>query len=344
MTHWLFQTVSTHQQRAERWILDEKHATYGLAASRILVGIAATGILVANFQHRHVLWGPASDWIEPLRRGSEFGPLLDLFDGGPTWFTIKYLLLLVVAVAFTLGWRTRIMNLLLLVGLVALVERNGLVGDQGDNIARIGLLLLLFMDPARHWSLDARRRATAQPSAPLWRRMVDGGPILPSWLSNALHNVALIALALQLFILYTASALFKLQGESWQNGTALYYPLSLHEYAVFPWLNTLLIHNSLILMIGTYVAVFVQLYFAIGLLHPITRRLVLLGVIMLHAGIAVMMGLPWFSLSMLAFDAIFVSTATFLAIEAWLAPRFRSLFAKARGSGLAQMSRRKAPS
>lgn len=323
-----FQAITRQQQRAESWVLDEKRATYGLAASRILVGIAAMGILLANFRQRYALWGPGSDWIEPLRRNSEFGPLLDLFNGGPTSFTIKYLVLLLIALAFTLGWRTRVMNGLLLLGLVALVERNGLVGDQGDNIARIGLLLMLFMDTSRHWSLDARRRASAQVGTPRWPGILNGAPILPTWVSNVLHNVAVIALAAQLFILYTASALFKLQGEYWQDGTALYYPLSLNEFAVFPWLNTLLTHNALGLMIGTYVAVFVQLYFVIGLLHPVTRRIVLVGVVLLHAGIAVLMGLPWFSLSMLAFDAIFVSTATFLAFEAWLAPRFRALLAR----------------
>src|SRR5699024_9939452 len=132
-------------------------------------------------------------------------------------------------------------------------------------------------------------------------------PVLPDWLTTLVHNAALIALALQVFILYTASALFKVQGSLWQNGTALYYPLSLHEYAVFPSLNALLTSNPVLLTIATYFSVYVQLFFAIGLLHPVSRRIALIGIILLHIGIGVLMALPWFSLSMIAFDAIFVS-------------------------------------
>ncbi|TSD62189.1 HTTM domain-containing protein [Aeromicrobium piscarium] len=307
--------------RGEDWVLEKKHALYGLAVSRILVGIAALGVLLANFGHRHALWGGASEWVEPLRRDSSWGFLYWVFDGGPTRFTLTYLLLMAVAIAVIVGWRTRAAVAVLVIGLAALVERNGLVGDQGDNIARVGLLLMLFMDTSRHWSLDARRRSRVSDADPLWRRWWGGGSVLPEWLSTVLHNVALIALALQLFILYTASALFKMQGTYWQDGTAIYYPLALHEFGVFPWLNTLLTGNGLGVMIGTYVGVLVQLYFVIGLLHPVTRRIVLIGVVLLHGGIAVLMGLPWFSLSMLAFDAIFVSTATFMALDRWLKPR-----------------------
>ncbi|HLS49783.1 MAG TPA: hypothetical protein VK024_07285, partial [Actinomycetaceae bacterium] len=59
------------------------------------------------------------------------------------------------------------------------------------------------------------------------------------------------------------------------------------------------------------------LFFAVGLLHPVTRRIALLGVVAMHVGIAVLMGLPWFSLAMIAFDGIFVSTRTYEALDRW---------------------------
>lgn len=307
-----------------RWFLDAKRAECGIAAARILVGISLLGIMVTNFGVRHALWGPASTWIEPLRVEDTFGRLHLIFAGSdPTWFTVRYLILMAIAVAVILGWRTRLMTLLLIVGIGALTERNGLVGDQGDNIARIGMIFMLFMNTAERWSLDARRRRRVLAAGPVStaQRLLAGLPVLPPWLTNPIHNAALLAIALQLFILYTASALYKVQGGLWQEGTALYYPLSLHEYAVFPWLNQLLTTNAVMVTLATYFAVFVQLFFAVGLLHPLTRRLALLGVIAMHIGIAVLMGLPWFSLSMIAFDAIFVSTATFVALDALLRRR-----------------------
>ncbi|GAB3190502.1 hypothetical protein [Nesterenkonia suensis] len=311
--------------RGQGWLLLRKNARYGLSATRILVGIAMLGLLLSNFTARHVVWGVGSFWAEPYREINAFGGLVDVFGvESPALFTLIYLALIGLAIAVIIGWRTRLTTLLLALGMAALVERASPMGDQGDNIARIGLLLMVLMSTAEHWSLDARRRRRGEQRATqsqlsvgqrLWHSM----PVLPSWWTNLIHNVALIALACQVFILYTASALYKVQGSTWQAGTALFYPLSLHEYAVFPWLNSLVTGNPVLLTAMTYFSVYVQLFFAVGLLHPVSRRLVLIGVVLLHGGIAVMMGLPWFSLAMLAFDAIFVSDRAYRFLERLLA-------------------------
>lgn len=309
-------------------MLLHKHALYGLSATRILIGLAVLGLLVSNFPARHVLWGPGSFWAEPFRQASNFGALLALYDTtSPGLFTAQYLVLVAVAGAVILGWRTRLTTALLAVGLTALVERADTLGDQGDNIARIGLTLMVFMTTNAHWSLDARRRRLAQHRKELkvWERLWWGLPVMPAWLTTLMHNAALIALACQLFILYTASALFKVQGDLWQAGTALYYPLALHEYAVYPWMNALVYENPYMLTLATYFSIYVQLFFAVGLLHPVTRRMAIIGIIVLHGGIAVMMGLPWFSLAMLAFDAIFVSARTYRGLERIFAARLKPL-------------------
>ncbi|MDZ5077443.1 HTTM domain-containing protein [Nesterenkonia sp. HG001] len=317
----LLRPIQEGTLRSQGWLLLRKNALYGLSATRILVGVAMLGVLLTNFGSRHVLWGVGSFWAEPYRETNAFGGLVDLFGvESPALFTLMYLALIGVAVAVIIGWRTRLTTLLLALGMAALVERASPMGDQGDNIARIGLLLMVLMSTAEHWSLDARRRRLGEQRAArgelsvgmrLWHSM----PVLPAWWTNLLHNGALIALACQIFILYTASALYKVQGSTWQAGTALYYPLSLHEYGVFPWLNSLVTGNPVLLTTLTYFSVYVQLFFAVGLLHPVTRRLALIGIVLLHGGIAVMMGLPWFSLAMLAFDAIFVSDRTYRFLE-----------------------------
>lgn len=306
----------------EDWLLNERRALRGLAATRILVGIGALGILLSSFPARHVAWGPGSFWAEPMRETDEFSALTGLFaTDSAALFTLEYLVLIAVAVGFILGWRTRVMNVVLVLGMTGLVERTAMLGNQGDNIMRIGLTLLIFMSVAEHWSLDARRRARgrerlrAGERLSLLHRLHYGLPVLPTWWTTLLHNVLLIALAAQVFILYTASALYKVQGDLWQSGTGLYYPLSLPEFGVFPGLNELLTANPYLLTVMTYFSVFVQLFFAVGLLHPVTRRLFLLGVIGLHGGIAVLMGIPWFSLAMLAYDAIFVTDRNWRAIE-----------------------------
>lgn len=321
--------------QGQAWMLLQKHALYGLSAARILIGTAILGLLVSDFPSRHILWGLGSFWAGPFRETSEFGPLVHIFSGtNPVLFTFQYVVLITVSVAVILGWRTRLNTALLAIGLTALVERADIVGDQGDNIARIGLILMVLMTTNAHWSLDARRRRIGadKEDSSIWRRLWFNLPLLPSWLTNLLHNAALIALAGQLFILYTASALYKVQGDLWQDGTALYYPLALHEYSVFPGLNQIMYENPTFLTLATYFSVYVQLFFAVGLLHPVTRRFALIGVILLHGGIAILMGLPWFSLAMLAFDAIFVTQRTWQRLERLIIQVMNGLYKRMQAS------------
>ena len=307
------------EARLENWLFADKHALFGVAMCRILAGISIVGLLATNFGSRIALVGPASSWAWPSRDVSDF-PILGLVAGhSAAYVTVFYLATMLFAALFTLGWHTRVVGVLALIGHVALIEQNPLIGDQGDNVLRIGMIWLLLMHSSEVWSLDARRRR---------------GPILPLWFTNGLHNIALCGLAFQVVVIYIAAALFKLQGELWRDGTALYYPLQLPAYRPFPWLSDLLIGNSLILAVATYAAVGIQLLFPPMLLHRITRRIALTFVILLHVSIAVLLGLPWFSLSMVAYDAIFVSTTTYIALDRWVRrspkPSWRSSFVRRR--------------
>lgn len=283
------------RERIEAWFFCDKHALHGVAVCRILAGLSILGLLATNFTTRSVLAGPGASWAKPERDLSDF-PQLGLVAGhGAT-----YVATMLFAALFVLGWHTRLVGLLALVGHVTLIEQNPLLGDQGDNILRIGLIWLLLMHSSEVWSLDARRRR---------------GPVLPLWFTNGVHNIALCGLAFQVFVIYISAGLFKLQGELWRDGTALYYPLQLPQYRPLPWLSDLLVGNSLVLALATWLAVGIQLLFPPLLLHRITRRLALAFVVLLHLSIAVLMALPWFSLSMVAYDAIFVSTATYVALD-----------------------------
>lgn len=144
----------------------------------------------------------------------------------------------------TFGWHTRAVGILAIIGHVALIEQNPMVGDQGDIILRIGMIWLLLMHSSEVWSLDARRPCAH---------------VVPLWFTNALHNIALCALTFQIVVIYIAASLFKLQGVLWRDGTALYYPPQLPAYRPFPWLSDLLIGNGLILGVATYAAVGIRL-------------------------------------------------------------------------------------
>jgi hypothetical protein len=304
-------------ERGEQWLFGGKKATYGLSAMRVLLGIAVLGSLVVNFADRHYVWGAGSRWLIPWLAVDEWGfPFTAVFSesDSPAVFTLKYLVLGVVAVLFTLGWRTRIVTPVLLLLLASMMRLNPLATDAGDNLIRIALLFMCFADTSAHWSLDARRRAAQQETLPRAARW-------PEWPGILFHNVALMAIAAQVFFVYVVSGMSKVRGSMWQEGVGLYYPLRIGQYEAWPGLNELVYSSGIVVTIGSYVTVFVQLFFPLLLMRRITRVVALLLVFGMHVGIAVTMALPWFSLAILAADAIFVRDATYRSFMDWLRRR-----------------------
>ena len=170
---------------------------------------------------------------------------------GSTTFLFYYLVVIVLAVLWILGWHARVVGPLMLIGEVSIIERAPLVGDQGDNILRVGLVLLLLMQTDEYWSLAARRRAqTRRPR-----------PAAPAVALQRHPQHAVAALAFQLVVIYFSAGMFKTQGDLWQHGTALYYPLQLQEYRPFPFLTDLFTHFGIMVGVATYVVVFIQLGF-----------------------------------------------------------------------------------
>lgn len=291
------------------WLFTDKHALRGTAMCRILSGLAVFGLLATNFSSR-IAWVGA-DWAASSREHGRFPLLWILTSHSDTCVTVFYLLTMAASAAVVFGWHSRLTGLLALTGFVTIVEQNPLVGDQGDNILRIGMTWLLLMHTNGAWAVGR------------WR------PVMPLWLGNALHNIALCALSCQVLLVYVSAALFKLRGSLWRDGTALFYPLQLPEFRPFPGLSDLLVGNSVILAIATWSAMVIQLGFPLMVLHRLTCRIGLILVVLLHLGIALLMGLPWFSLSMVAFDALFVGSATYASLDGRLR-RWRSSFARPR--------------
>ncbi len=310
----------------EGWLFDAKHAAYGLSLLRILYGLLMIGLLDVNFVDRQYIWGVGSRWLQPLVDEEGFTRPFTLFSGNsPGLFTATYLLMGFMALLFTLGWRTRLVTPILVVLWVSLTHQNPLVTDAGDRVVRLVLFFLCFADLSAHWSLDACRRARAAPNPDPVCRI--GIRCRPGW-ENLFHNAAVVAVACQVFIIYVSSAMFKTQGSLWQNGTAIYYPLHMHLYEPFPGLSGVLSNNIFIVFVATYASVFLQLFFPFLLLTRPTRILALVGIMGLHIGIGIAMALPFFSLSMMGADVIFVRDETFANVESKIKSLLRGITAR----------------
>ncbi|MFI8341493.1 HTTM domain-containing protein [Streptomyces sp. NPDC085639] len=142
-------------------------------------------------------------------------------------------------------------------------------------------------------------------------------------LANLLHNAGMLVIMVEVCLIYATAGWYKIQGSRWQDGTALYYPLGLDYFSPWPALSALVAGSGTLVMLLSYGTVAVQVAFPFTLFNRRIKNVLLALMMLEHAGIAVLLGLPFFSLAMIAADAVFLPTG-FLV---WLGAR-----AAARGS------------
>lgn len=284
--------------RALAWLTDEKHSTYGLSVTRIILGFIVASQLLVNWADRRYTWGDGSGWAVSVRDGRGWPSFLGLFShSGGVGFDLIYVATIVSGTLMMLGVLTRASTVMTLFLWVSLYVSNPFVGSGGDAILRMVLLYLCFTDAGRHWSVDARLRER--------RGEVRGA--VPEWLSTTLHNLATILIVHQVVMVYLASSFWKLRSAVWKDGTAVYYPLQTDAYS--PWNDVLhpLYASSAFIAVATYTAIVVQLFFPLLLVHRPTRFVALIAITAMHLGIGFMMGIMYFSLVMIAVDMILVS-------------------------------------
>jgi hypothetical protein len=127
--------------------------------------------------------------------------------------------------------------------------------------------------------------------------------------ANLLHNAALLVIMSEVCLVYATAGWYKIQGSRWQDGTALYYPLELHYFSPWPALSGFLAASGVVVMLLTYGTVFVQVAFPFTLFNRRVKNVLLVAMMLEHAGIALLLGLPFFSLAMISADAVFLPTA-----------------------------------
>jgi hypothetical protein len=287
-----------------------RYALFGLSVVRIGYGLVLVGILLVNYHERRLLWGPESPWTLEILRDTPpnvRGLSLYQISSSGIWFELVYHLTILLCVLFVLGWRTRWITPPLVVAIWSWQERTPIVSDGGDNLLRLILIYLCFAQLSAHWSLDARRAVRRRAAGHETRNRERLG-----WrVATVVHNGAVLAALLQVCLLYMASGLFKAQGQSWQDGTALYYVLHVETLQSWPDLSRFVYTNPVALVTFAYFAVFLQVAFPFLMLNSVTRRLGLLAVIGMHVGIGVLLALPFFSLIMIVTDMLFIRDSTY---------------------------------
>ncbi|GAA2823244.1 hypothetical protein GCM10010441_54670 [Kitasatospora paracochleata] len=309
------------ERRPGRWeVLLTPLAAHQAAVVRIGVALAWGGFLLREWPHRRVLYGDLSPWSSDLSRQlladthafTVLGRSSDRW-----WFELVYHLAILASAALLLGWRTRASSVLFAVTAVSLQNRNILVGDGGDNVVHLMAIYLALTRCGLVWSLDARRRARRSPAGPAAGEQPGEVRAVLDALASMLHNCAMLVIAVQVVLIYSTAGWYKIQGSRWQDGTAVYYPLHLGYFSPWPALSGLLGAGLLTTVALSYGTVVAQVAFPFTLANRRLKNVLLALMMAEHAAIAVTLGLPFFSLAMIAADAVFLPTGALRRLERW---------------------------
>lgn len=205
-----------------------------------------------------------------------------------------------VAVAFTLGWHTRIMSVLLYLGVMTFYNRNLLTNCGPDQVMMITSFYMMLAPCGAAYSLDARRLAR--------RRGTVAEPLIYPWAQRLMQ--------LQLCLIYFVTAFLKCSGRCWTGGTAIHYVLFNHEVGQFnlEWLGG----YPLVLNLMAYGALVVEFALAFLLWFRPTRRWVAVLGVMLHVGIVPLVNVPLFGEQMTALYLLFLDPDELSALGRFL--------------------------
>lgn len=213
------------------------------------------------------------------------------------WFCVA-----ICAAAFTLlGLYTRVAVPVSLFCLLLAHDRNPFMLFGADIVLFNLGFWLLFLRSDRAWSADAWVRQQVGHRNP---RMI------PLWPVKAIQ--------IQVALIYLRTALAKVGTEPWQDGSAVYYALTVLGNDLFPEI----MQWKLFLSVLTYATLGIEFLFAFLVFWKPTRWFAILSAVMLHVGIDLLMSIRLFGLVMIAGLASFVLPSEWITIERFVRSRF----------------------
>jgi hypothetical protein len=187
---------------------------------------------------------------------------------------IGYCLLGLHACLLLIGYRPRLQICAALVWLISFQSRNPLVVNGQDAVLRlIGLFLALAPLGAR-WSLDGYLGRAA---------------------SARISYAPLRFLQIQIALVMFSAGVWKLRGDDWTDGTALYYVTRLEGFWGNLPLPAALESSPAVLRVATFATLALELSVPILIWWPRTRRAALALALLFHAGLAYAMNLFLFA-------------------------------------------------
>ena len=275
--------MKKHTKKLFYKVIEKQHYLFGLSIVRITIGLHLLWQLILAYPIKENLW--QSFFLNPNIE----------FLHNPVYFNIFYYFGIVIMIFYTLGLGSYFFNFIVYLFVLTLYKASPFLGDGGSNILMIVLAYMIFTNNSAHLSLFKK------------------GPSNNNF-AKITHNLFFSLVLIQTCILYFFAGFFKLQGDMWLHGTALYYVLNIESFRMnlTSYLSDIIISSPLLLTFGAYSAIFLQLLFPILVFNKYTRYIVLVGSIGFHLSIALLMGLVQFGMIMIALDLAFLKDREYL--------------------------------
>lgn len=206
--------------------------------------------------------------------------------------------IIILATCYMLAVGGRFCGVLLYLSIISLKVRNGFILDGSDNVIQVTLPFLVLADHLDHFRLFDKKKPS---QSKVWR---------------IIANVAVVGLMIQVCFVYFYTALAKLQGDLWLNGTATYYTMRVRDFMATDW-NVLLTQSHYFVVLTTYFTLLWELSFPFLIWFKRTKFFIILGGILLHIGIWLFMRIDNFSWVMISTYFVFVSDKEYAEIKAY---------------------------
>jgi hypothetical protein len=239
---------------------------------------------------------PAADL--PALKANERWSLLLWMPSELFYVQLAFAIFAAQAVLLLLGVGARFNAVCVLVWLSSFQNRNPLIWDSEDMLLRLIGAYVVLMPCGEAWSLNR-----------LWRRPESICALVPGW--------GLRLLQIQMAFIFATAAWHKLNGDAWQNGTAMFYVVQLDDfYGRLPLPRTIF-EIAWLSKLVTWSVIAIEIIAPVGVWFQQTRRAALGLALCFHLGNELLMHLYLFHWLMLLGWSSFLLPRDF----AWLRKR-----------------------
>ena len=200
-------------------------------------------------------------------------------SGSLIFETIIFIVMLLVSISLIVGYKTTIATVLAWILTISVQNRNPLIIQGGDVIFRVILFWAMFLPWGKRFSLDTfldKRKQT---------------------IAKTFVSVASIAYIAEIFMFYFMSGILK-TGAAWHNGTAIYYALSVDQFAT-P-IGHFLLGFPALISILTFFVIYLEIYGPFLFIFPFwNNQMRMIGIILfilMQIGINTSMSIGLFGL------------------------------------------------